>query len=157
MAVREATEKDLPSICRLSDEINMEHVAKMPRDFIEPDGSDRDTPYWRGFMEAEGAAVFVAEEGGAVVGVIAVSVSASVPYPFLVSRPRAHVATVVVANPWRGRGMGRELMSVAEAFAKNQGADDIRLEVMAFNGAAVRFYEELGYQNLSFRMCKPLP
>lgn len=157
LSIREARESDLPSVCRLSDDINMDHHENMPRDFIKPDGSDHDDPYWRRFLGKEGAAVFVAEDGGALVGVVAVSVSKSAPFPFIVSRPRGHVATIVVAKKHRGKGIGHKLISTAEAFAKNEGADDIRLEVMAFNADALEFYREIGYENFSYRLSKPLP
>jgi ribosomal protein S18 acetylase RimI-like enzyme len=140
LGIREAKESDRPSICRLSDDINLDHYANMPRDFIKPAGSDRDEPYWRSSMENGSSAVFIAEDGGKVIGAIAVSVSASAPYPFIVSRPRGYVGTVVVAKGQCRRGTGRQLMSAAESFASGQGAADIRLEVMAFNDDALDFY-----------------
>lgn len=47
-------------------------------------------------------------------------------------------------------------MSAAEAYAKENGAADIKLEVMAFNTNALDFYSELGYGNFSFRLSKSL-
>lgn len=61
-----------------------------------------------------------------------------------------------MAESYRGRGLGRELMSTAEAYAKEKGAGDIKLEVMAFNSDALDFYRELGYGNFSFRLSKSL-
>ncbi|GAA0567317.1 GNAT family N-acetyltransferase [Halomonas salifodinae] len=157
MTVREAGKADLKAICRLSNEINEVHYAYMPNDFVKPDGSNRDEPYWLGFMSMDDSTVFVAEENGILTGAVAVSVSMSAPYPFLTSRPRGHVATIVVSESYRGRGLGRELMSAAEAYAKEKGAEDIKLEVMAFNYDALDFYRELGYGSFSFRLSKSLP
>ncbi|MBD3894995.1 GNAT family N-acetyltransferase [Halomonas sp. ML-15] len=156
LSIREAREADLPSIYRLSDAINMEHHVNMPKDFIKPDGNHDDESYWRRFLEDDSSAVFVAERNANVVGVISVSVSNKAPFPFLVSRPRAYVATIVLDKAFRGQGIGRHLMSAAEDFAKAKGASDIRLEVMAFNASALAFYEELGYENMSYRLMKPL-
>lgn len=157
LPVREAREADLKAIFQLSNEINNIHYSHMPHDFAKPDGSNRDEPYWRGFMNVGDSAVFVTEDNGVLTGVVAVSVSTSTPYPFLTSRPRGHVATIVVAESHRGRGLGRELMSAAETYAKEKGAEDIKLEVMEFNADALNFYRELGYKNFSFRLSKPLP
>lgn len=157
LPVREAREADLKAICQLSNEINDIHYSHMPHDFAKPDGSSRDDPYWRRFMNMDSSAVFVTEDNGVLTGVVAVSVATSTPYPFLTSRPRGHVATIVVAESHRGRGLGRLLMSAAETYAKENGAEDIKLEVMAFNADALDFYRELGYGNFSFRLSKSLP
>lgn len=156
MTIREAKESDLKAICELSNEINAEHYTYMPHDFVEPDGSQRDEPYWLGFLSNDNSAVFVAEESGRLVGAVAVSVSSSAPQPFLTFRSRGHIATIVVTESYRGRGIGRELMSSAEAYAIENGAEDIKLEVMAFNADALDFYRELGYGNFSFRLSKSL-
>ncbi|AQU82633.1 MULTISPECIES: GNAT family N-acetyltransferase [unclassified Halomonas] len=157
MTVREAREADLKAICQLSNEINEIHHSQMPHDFSKPDGSNRDEPYWLGFMSMDGSAVFVTEDNDVLTGAVAVSVSTSTPYPFLTSRPRGLVATIVVAESYRGSGLGRELMSAAETYAKEKGAEDIKLEVMAFNSDAIDFYRELGYRSFSFRLSKSLP
>lgn len=156
MTIREAEEADLSSICKLSDEINLDHHVNMPKDFLMPGGNNRDQSYWQSFMERESSAVFVAEQNAVIVGVIAASVSNAVPFPFLVSRPRAHVATVIVASEFRGKGIGRDLMSSVEVFAKEKGAADIRLEVMAFNTNALEFYEGLDYEVMSYRLTKSI-
>ncbi|MDQ7734977.1 GNAT family N-acetyltransferase [Halomonas sp. SpR1] len=156
MTVRKARKADLKAICQLSNEINEDHHLHMPHDFVKPDGSNRDEPYWLGFMSMDDSTVFVTEDNGVLTGAVAVSVSTSAPYPFLTSRSRGHVATIVVAESYRGRGLGRELMSAAEAYAKEKGAEDIKLEVMAFNSDALDFYRELGYGNFSFRLFKSL-
>lgn len=156
MTIREAKETDLEAICQLSNEINAEHYTYMPHDFVKPDGSQRDEPYWLGFLNKDNSAIFVAEENGLLAGVVAVSVSPSAPQPFLTFRPRGHIATIVVTESYRGKGIGRELMSAAEVYAKENGAADIKLEVMAFNANALDFYRELGYGNFSFRLSKSL-
>lgn len=156
MIVRPAEIVDLESIGRLSNEINAEHHLHMPQEFLKPDGTNRDTPYWTGFMGKDYAAVFVAEDNGVLIGAVAVSVSASAPLPFLKFRSRGHIATIVVTESHRGKGIGRELMSAAQAFAKAQGAADIKLHVMAFNANALEFYKELGYVTFSTQLSKSL-
>lgn len=52
---------------------------------------------------------------------------------------------VVVAPERRGRGYGRELVSLAAAYGKDQGAETVRLSVFAENAAARRCYERVGF------------
>lgn len=155
-SIREAKEVDLTDLCQLSDEINAIHHANMPLDFVTPDGSERDASYWRGFIGKDDATVFVAEKDGSLIGAVAVFVTSSVPHSFLTSRPRGHIATIVIAENYRDKGLGRKLMAVAEGYAKGKGAQDIKLEVMAFNTRALDFYRDLGYENFSHRLSKSL-
>ena len=99
--IRIATERDLAEICILSNEINKEHFKNLPDDFLEPDDSQRDDPYWRKFIEGEASVVFVAEDQDRhIVGAVSASVSSDVPVPFIISRPRCSVATIVVNQAW---------------------------------------------------------
>lgn len=156
MNVRESITSDINDICALSNEINMEHYRNLPADFIQPDGSNRDEPYWKGFMEDENAIVYVAEENNVILGAVATSVSSKTSMPFIVPRARCQVATIVVSEASRGKGVGRMLMSAVEAFSKEKGATDIRLEVMDFNSDAMAFYKELGFGDFSSRLSKSL-
>ncbi|MDA8206848.1 MAG: GNAT family N-acetyltransferase [Thermaerobacter sp.] len=46
---------------------------------------------------------------------------------------------------YRGRGMGRGLLSTAEAWALSVGVEKISLAVFASNAAAIHLYERMGY------------
>ncbi|MBX3218733.1 MAG: GNAT family N-acetyltransferase [Labilithrix sp.] len=75
----------------------------------------------------------------------------------LVRRPVALVDNVVVRAAHRGRGIGTQLMSHAEAWAHEHGAIATELHVWSFNEAARRLYERLGYATRSVRMERVLP
>ena len=156
MKVRKSIASDINAICALSNEINMEHYRNLPSDFIQPDGSNRDEPYWKAFMEADNSIIYVAEENNTIHGAVATSVSSTTSMPFIVPRARCHVATIVVSEASRGKGVGRLLMLAVEGFAKEKGATDIRLEVMNFNHGATAFYKELGFDDFSARLSKSL-
>jgi GNAT superfamily N-acetyltransferase len=55
-----------------------------------------------------------------------------------------HVRTLAVAAPARGRGLGRELMTRAESYARERGCTDAFLDTFSFQARA--FYEKLGYR-----------
>jgi ribosomal protein S18 acetylase RimI-like enzyme len=63
---------------------------------------------------------------------------------------------VEVAEPLRGRGIGRWVMEMAEDHARRQGAQEIGLSVFGDNVVARRLYDDLGYREASLRLRKPL-
>jgi ribosomal protein S18 acetylase RimI-like enzyme len=62
---------------------------------------------------------------------------------------------IEIDEAWRGRGIGRSAMELAEQEARVRGCVEIGLTVVADNPAR-RLYESLGYQEASIRMRKPL-
>nr|WP_241525448.1 GNAT family N-acetyltransferase [Vibrio cholerae] len=54
----------------------------------------------------------------------------------------------------RVSGIGTQLMARCNDWAKSQGAEQIRLEVMAFNKSAQSFYVKLGFEEQSKTMWK---
>jgi GNAT superfamily N-acetyltransferase len=58
----------------------------------------------------------------------------------------ALITDLVVLEPHRGRGIGRRLLEKAEAYAKQAGATELRIGVLANNGTARRLYLEVGFR-----------
>ncbi|NSL54266.1 GNAT family N-acetyltransferase [Uliginosibacterium sp. IMCC34675] len=67
------------------------------------------------------------------------------------------IGSVGVAAEHRGKGVGRALVALAEAWAARRGAADMRLQVWSFNERAMALYEELGYSVRSHVLGKRLP
>ena len=63
---------------------------------------------------------------------------------------------IEIAEAWRGRGVGRAAMELAEREVTARGGSEIGLNVMAHNTPARNLYESLGYHEASVRMRKPL-
>ncbi|NBE56608.1 GNAT family N-acetyltransferase [Streptomyces boluensis] len=68
----------------------------------------------------------------------------------------AFVYDVEVVEAHRGRGHGRTLMLLAERDGVRGGADAIGLNVFAGNTPALRLYESLGYQPVTYYLHKSL-
>jgi ribosomal protein S18 acetylase RimI-like enzyme len=68
----------------------------------------------------------------------------------------AFVSDLAVLPPFRGRGIGRELLAGAERHARTHGAAVLRLDVLAANVDARRLYEDAGFGTHLVRMAKPL-
>jgi len=69
----------------------------------------------------------------------------------------AYVFDIEIDSRFRGRGLGRATMLTAEATAREQGADVVRLNVFGHNESARRLYDSLGYAVSAATMTKRLP
>ena len=85
------------------------------------------------------AALFTAESGGAVVGVLTL-VWYDVP-----SGRKAWIEDVVVDAAARGRGIGRSLVGAAVAWARSEGADRVMLTSNPARREARALYRSLGF------------
>jgi len=59
-----------------------------------------------------------------------------------------HLCTLVVADEYRHRGVGRELLRWIEDDLRQKGAVAIQLEARISNHNAIAFYKKLGYQEI---------
>lgn len=63
---------------------------------------------------------------------------------------------IVVDAEYRGRGLGRATMKLAEDYARSHGAHTIGLSVFGFNHGARGLYESMGYETVTTKMKKQL-
>ena len=91
--------------------------------------------------------LFVAVAGDRTVGFISGELRQGSP----TFRPKtwASVDDVFVEPEYRNRGMGRALLQSAKFWAQEKGADGISLQVAAANSRGRKFYEELGFREIS--------
>ncbi len=68
----------------------------------------------------------------------------------------AHIFLLYVKPEHRRRGIGTALMRYVENWAITRGDRQIGLQVFQSNTAAINLYHQLGYQNQSLWMVKPL-
>jgi len=85
-------------------------------------------------------AIFVAETQGQITGWVHVYAC-----PTVESDLYAEIGGLVVSKEWRGKGAGRALMSMAEAWAHDLGIHEVRLRSNIIRSEAHRFYEAIGY------------
>jgi ribosomal protein S18 acetylase RimI-like enzyme len=156
IACRLATLDDLAAICALAEDLAAIHHAAWPEVFAPASGGDRDAPHWRESIAGPGRAAFVAEAGGQALGFVTVA-TGNESHSLLQTTRWARVNSICVLERARGQGVGRALMARAEAWARFEGAEELRLVVWAFNTGAVRLYEELGYAVRALAMGKALP
>ncbi len=85
--------------------------------------------------------VLVAEEGGAVVGMVTVQLVVSTAE----GGDAGRVEDLVVDAAHRGRGLGRRLLEGAEIWARGRGATRLQLLADLANAPALGFYARLGW------------
>jgi ribosomal protein S18 acetylase RimI-like enzyme len=151
---REATNKDLEAVCVLGREVNAIHHAAWPDVFARSRDPLAAAILWAEAIGQPSATTFVAETAEAVVGFINIFFVERDKNPLLQPIPFARVGSVGVAQAYRGKGIGTELMRHAEAWATLRGARHLTLNVWAFNTRAAELYRELGYEVRSFSMGK---
>ena len=100
-------------------------------------------------------AVFVAEEEGDVVGFICVWARVPPEDPSEL-RDCAHVSDLVVLPRFRRRGIGRALLARGEAYARERGAERLRIGVLARNEGARRLYLDSGFREVFVLLTKAL-
>jgi len=93
------------------------------------------------------AFLFVAEYDGRSVGFVSGELRESSP----TFRPKtwASVDDVFVESNYRNLGVGRALVEGVKAWAKERGADGVSLQVAAANAKGRKFYEDLGFREVS--------
>lgn len=152
---REATLDDIVAISRLGQALNDMHHEAWPRIFAPAKEVQRDEASWKRCIGAANATTFIVVDEADVIGFLSVYLISET-HSFFKPMRYAHVGSICVSESRRGEGIGRTLMTLAEQWALEKGAVDMRLTVWAFNDSAQRLYEELGYEVRSVSMGKAL-
>ena len=63
----------------------------------------------------------------------------------------SHITNIAVAEPWRGKGIGRELTGTLLWYLSNLGASYATLEVRVSNERAISLYRSLGFISVGKR------
>jgi RimJ/RimL family protein N-acetyltransferase len=133
VVVRPADERDLDAIVELFVEVAAEGRwigAELPVD------RERRRQRLRDELQREAAVVLVAEAGGRIVGQLGMDVASYGVADF----------GMLVAEGWRGRGVGTALLRAAIEWARRAGAHKVALQVWPHNAAAISLYEKFGFQ-----------
>lgn len=69
----------------------------------------------------------------------------------MIAGGEAHLLNLTVGAPWRGQGVGRELLTFVLKLARDYGAQRIFLEVRPSNTAARALYAGAGFSEVAVR------
>lgn len=155
--IREARPGDLEGVYATLSLADQMHRHAHPEIFREVERPAKVKEYLLTSIRAEDAVIFIAEDGGEIIGAILAWVHQPRDIPVLIPRGLVSVDNLVVAEPYRNQGVGQALMERVYLWAEARGLKQIQLTVWDFNQGAVEFYEKLGFEMLHHRMRKELP
>ena len=144
MNIRPARPDDAASLVELGSAVGREPEGwLLNTDGWRSVGEER--RYLRALRRHHDAAVFVAEDDGAVVGRLSVARD-----PHSASRHVADLGLMVAAGH-RRRGIGRALLEQAVDWARESGVRKLELHVFPWNDPAIRLYEQFGFRREGLR------
>lgn len=145
--IRRATPADLEQVAGLWLRLLDEHRAMDDRFGYADDARRRfenDFPHW---LRNDAWRIFVADDGGRLVGFVAAQRWA--PPPVYAYAEEVYLNELYVAPEARRRGVGRRLVEAVRGWAAELKADRLRLGVLAANTAGCAFWDAVGGRVLS--------
>ncbi|GGX43042.1 N-acetyltransferase [Saccharospirillum salsuginis] len=150
MNIRLANDRDLNELERLNTQIAWYHHDKAPQVFVPPGQKDRE--YLVKNLKDPDIHIWVAEQDDRLIGFVTANIHRNTDIPFLTTVPICWVKTIVVDEANRSTGVGKALLDAVASWARQNGAREIKLQVMEFNDSAQAFYAKLGYTTQSRTM-----
>jgi ribosomal protein S18 acetylase RimI-like enzyme len=158
VTIRALTAEDHRAVAALVRSLDREHARMVP-DVFKDDGSEADTldpEEFQAWLDDSRAGLFGACHGATLLGFLRVVEQIRGETAVMRGTRRAFVDPIIITVGARRRGIGRQLIAQAEAWAKGRGCDGLELDVWTGNLAAVGFYQALGFRSLRTRLRKPL-
>jgi len=151
--IRPAKPGDLDSLCRLYVEFHEFHVREVPDRLLtlglpeQFDCSELKANLTK-IMGRDDAALFVAVMVNDPIGLAEVYLHHDEPNEAAVTRTYGHLQSLMVREHFRRQSVGRLLIQATEAWAKANGATEVRLDMWEFAAGPLSFYEKCGYRTL---------
>ncbi len=157
-AIRPATEQDIEALIDLYIEFHEFHVRGVPDRLQVPESYDRArlTDSLKKIIADVSSAIFVAEQGGIVVGLVEVYLRQSEADDAIVQHTYGHLQSLMMLEAYRHHGLGSRLTASAEQWAKDRGAIAMQLDTWEFEAGPLHFYEGLQYRTVKRLMVKDL-
>jgi GNAT superfamily N-acetyltransferase len=135
VTIREATEKDLPSILSLYAQLDVDNGQILPL--------EKARRIFRRMKSYPNYTVYVAEASRDIVGTFALLIMDNLAHR---GAPSAIVEDVVVDSRRQGKGVGKQMMQFAVNRCRETGCYKLALSSNRKRHAAHRFYESLGFR-----------
>ncbi|MDU0200123.1 N-acetyltransferase family protein [Paenibacillus sp. MAH-36] len=153
--IRRARSEDYEAVNAIIRFGQEEHAAALPKYFARLDRVVA-MGWYRSFSDQVNKVIWVAEKSGQVVGVAMLEMKKSPSYEALVPRSYAYLNELAVSPDFQRQGIGTLLYQASAAWARDQGASFLELNVWEFNESAIAFYRSLGMSTLNRTMTSDL-
>lgn len=141
MTVRPFTPDDRAALKPLADELHRLHVENRPDLFVGGEHPLFSEEAVRDRLAEPGAISLTAEENGEPIGFCFAGIR---PRTAMKNVPSLFLDDLIVAAPFRRRGVARALFDEAVRLGRERGAVRVDLTVWSFNREAEAFYRSLG-------------
>jgi GNAT superfamily N-acetyltransferase len=129
-------------IIRSAQSADVEALANLMTELGYPTSSEQMRRGFEAISDDPSYATLVAEREGEVLAMVGLRFERS----YGSDDSSARIRAFVVGSEYRGRGVGRALISVAEDWARRRGARDVMLAAHKRRTDAHRFYLSMGYE-----------
>ncbi len=147
VTIRPGRREDAAEAARLWMQSAREHTAHDPIYATSPGAERVMRRFLTDLAGSNHSFLFVAELGGRTVGFISGEMREG--SPTFQAKAWASVDDVFVEPDHRNLGVGRALLERVKEWARERGADGVSLQVAAANERGRKFYEELGFREVS--------
>jgi GNAT superfamily N-acetyltransferase len=160
--VRSAANHDREALCRLYHEFHEFHVHGVSDRLLslgEPLDTYEHSDLYQALtkiIEDADSAIFVTEAADQLIGFAEVYVRQDEPNSLRTSYRHGHLQSLMVKEAFRGQGIGAKLLEVAQQWAKEKGAAEMRVETWEFEEGPLRFYEKNDYRTLRRTLVRAL-
>ncbi len=159
--LRIAEEADCPPLCQLYWAFHEHHAQHLPDRLhsLGPRAAYDCATLQESLVQlviSRAADLVVAKLPTRVIGFAEVHLRQDEAHPARVSRCHGHISALYVEETFRRQGIGAGLVQLAERWARQRGATEMRLELWEYGESPLDFYEYLDYHTLHRTLTKAL-
>ena len=151
MTIYQANSSHIPGLIRLLYQVGDVHHRIRP-DLFRSGAIKYTETDLEALLAEESSPVFVAEEGGSVLGYCFCQLREYRGSTVLTDRKEIYIDDLCVEEACRGRGIARALYGYVTDWAKEIGCTYVTLNVWQGNDNAMKFYEKMGMRQRSITM-----
>ena len=144
MNIRRATERDIPGLNRLLEQVLMVHHVGRP-DLFKSGAKKYNDEELKEILVDDSRPIFVGvDESEEVMGYAFCIFQQHIGSHILTDIKTLYIDDLCVDETLRGQHVGRQLYDYVVRFAKDSGCYNVTLNVWSCNESAMRFYEKCG-------------
>ena len=144
--IRDATTLDLPRIVDLNEDIQRQHAAAYPSDFLYPTDPKDVSDFFEKLVNDDSQKMLLATFRDETVAYLWYEIQRLRPNPFKQSIDRQFVHHVFVRSAYRRQGVAKLLFEHVQAAAMSGGHNEIVLDTWVVNTDAQAFFASQGFE-----------